>query len=412
MVVMMHINEQTSNKLTLRHSQLSFRRLFIETLLTGIGIGLLLWSGPTKLNCQRVEPKQIVCQLSTPGWLGLGIWWDKSIRNLQDVRLTRDVDDGVYFQVILQTSDGEVPLRQYKTSGWDNTEETVDRIKTFLKDPAINSLSVLQVDWLQWFGLVPGVFFSLIGLRLLYISLFSIQSKAIESYCFDQTQNSLIYQYGSLLRQKQERYAFSDIHRIILDLDLSAKARLFLTVRSGEMICLSGEMHPSVKNMLQGSEIQQLQPIANEVSRRVRCPYQLSLGLGQSWMQNQLAQNNQARAVMKFLKVGLETPDVWIFDHSAGSVTSEDRTRSENLKDIVDVQVTSMGEPTAKSDSDGDTFYTFNYQLGLMLTSGKRIAIQQFSYTDYNWKSTQGKPTAQKNAEAIAELIQQYIHKD
>jgi hypothetical protein len=137
------IAEQSPNKLVLRQNHLSFGRVFREILVTGIGVGFLLWSGPAKLNCQRIEPTQVTCQLSKPGWLGLGVWQNTAIRNLQAVELTTNVDDGVFYQVLLQTSEGEVPLREYKTSGLDNIQESVHRINTFLKDPTATTLQQL-----------------------------------------------------------------------------------------------------------------------------------------------------------------------------------------------------------------------------------------------------------------------------
>lgn len=90
----------------------------------------------------------------------------------------------------------KIPIRHYKTSGLDNTKPSVEQIQTFLNNPRSERLSVAQVDWFQWFGLVPGLCFALVGLRSLYISLLSTESKEITSCCFDQSQNKLIYQYG------------------------------------------------------------------------------------------------------------------------------------------------------------------------------------------------------------------------
>jgi hypothetical protein len=91
---------------------------------------------------------------------------------------------------------------------------------------------------------VTGLGFLLIGGRLLYISLFSIKFKSIDSYDFDQNQQRLIYQYGGLLRKKQAFYAFSDIQQLLLDIDPWAKTRLLLELRSGKVLCLNGQVYP------------------------------------------------------------------------------------------------------------------------------------------------------------------------
>ena len=83
-VAMTQIAEQSPNKLVLRQNYVSFGRVFREILVTGIGVGFLVWSGPAKLNCQRIEPTQVMCQLSKPGWLGLGVW--RSIQNFLQSR--------------------------------------------------------------------------------------------------------------------------------------------------------------------------------------------------------------------------------------------------------------------------------------------------------------------------------------
>jgi hypothetical protein len=407
---MTSIAEEPLNKLVLRQNHLSLSRLLREIFLLGIGVGILVWSSPAKLNCQRIEPMQVTCQLSKPGWLGLGIWRNERIRNLQGVKLTQHIDDGVYYQVLLQTSAGEVPLRRYKTSGLDNTRESVNRINAFLKDPTATELIIVQVDWLQWFGFVSGMFFFLIGIRTLYVSLFSIRSKLIESYCINQAQNQLTYQYGGLLRQRQDTYAFSDIHRLVLDIDAWAKARLFLEMKSGELLCLSGQAHPSRQSPWQGVQWQQIQPVADEVSRRLHRSWQLALGLGQTWIEERMAHNKRGKAIARWFKANRKLLQVWVFDHSTNSVTCQDNKTVETytLRDIVDVEVSPMQTSVASADSDDEKFYQVNYQITLVLTSGKQIPIQQFF--SYSWKDKQA--TAQAQAEEAAQCIRQYIGKD
>jgi len=303
---MIKIIEQSSQRLLLRQNRLSFGRLFREILLAGIGLNLLLWSGPAKLDCQRVESRQITCQLSKPGWLGLGLWRHQTLPNVQGMELTETIDEGMHYQIRLQTSTGAVPLRPYKTSGLDNIKENADRLQTFFNDPNATQVSIAQVDWLQWFGFAPGVFFAFVGLRLLYISLLSVESRAIEAYRFDQSQNRLTYEYGGLWRRTKEHHAFSDIQQMMLDVDPWAKTRLFLELRSGAVLCLSGQFYPVGKSPWQGNEWQQLQPIANAVSLQTHRPWKLTLGFGQSWLQKQIIENKYASAIARFFKASLD----------------------------------------------------------------------------------------------------------
>lgn len=239
----MEIIEQTLSKLSIRKSSWSLSRLLWVMLWTGVGLAFLFWSGPAKLDCQRGESRQITCRLSKPGWLGLGAWQNQTIFSLEGVELMAVEDDGVFYQILLQTSESEIPLRPYKTSGLDNTKESFERIQRFLNDPKVSRLSIAQVDWLQWAGLIPGIFLSIAGLQLLHACLFSTRAKAIESYEFDRSQGTFTYQYGGLLRQDQKRYPFAEIQQIILDIDPWTKAWLFLEMRSGEVLCLNGQIN-------------------------------------------------------------------------------------------------------------------------------------------------------------------------
>src|SRR5579883_9302 len=383
----MPIVERTANQLVIHHSQFSFKRLLWQVVVIALGVGLLLWSGPAKLDCQRSQPNQVTCQLSKPGWLGLARWRQRAIRNLQGVTLNRYVDDGVFYQVILRTSDGDLPLRPYQTSGLDNTRKTVVQIERFLNDPTANRLSVAQVDWVQWFVLLPGVCMLLGGGKSLHNTLFNIRTKAIESYRFDQEQNQVIYQYGGLFRQRQQHYPFSTIQRLILDLDQSAAAWLLLELRSGDLLCLNRRANQLERQTFRGSNWQELQPLADEMSRLLRRPWQLTVGFSSKWLQAQVLRHKRASGIARFFGISLEPPTIWIFDRSSRTILQQkgQAITTYPLKQITDVQVTPVGEPLQKQDSDGSTYYEANYQLSLVLSTEKRLVVQAFSSHEYNW---------------------------
>lgn len=114
---MLQITRQSPEQLIVRQNRLSAGRLFRECCIIGLGAALLLVSGPAKLDCQRSEPGQITCQLSYPGWLGIGVWTARSIANLQGVELSQTEDEGVFYDIRLQTSQGEISLRRQPCHG-------------------------------------------------------------------------------------------------------------------------------------------------------------------------------------------------------------------------------------------------------------------------------------------------------
>ncbi|MBW4470784.1 MAG: hypothetical protein KME45_10330 [Stenomitos rutilans HA7619-LM2] len=411
----MSIAEQTPQPLILHRRSFSFRSLASAVFNTLLGAGLLLWSGPAKLDCQKIELTQVTCQFNTPGWLGLAMWRNKPIHNLQGVRLDTSVAEGMFYKIVLLTSEGEVPLRPYQTSGWDNTRETVDRIQTFLKDPAATHLSVAQVDWLQWWGLAPGALFFLLGLRSLSVSLFSIKTRAFESYQFDSTQHQLIYRYGSLLRRHQEQYPFSHIQRLIVDLDQWAKARFLMELRSGEVFCLVGASFQGQRTSLLGLKWQQVQPLADQASHYTHRSWQLTIDFWHHWVQQQTAKNQPMNVNIRFFHTRLEPVSVWSFDWSTRSLSHQGSNTVDTykLKDVVEVQTLPVGDPIEKDDDDVYMYYEVNYQLRLLLSSGKPLLVKQFSSHEYHWKPTHvRKAAAQEHAETTAQYIREYICKN
>ncbi len=412
---MMKIVEQSAHQLTLYQNRLSQRRLLGELILTGVGLGFLLWLGPAHLKCQRMVPQKVTCQLSKPGWLGWGQWHKQSILDLQSVQLKKQATDegGESHQILLQTKTGVVPVRQYLSSGLDNNQEVVDRLRQFLKNPQAQQFSMAQVDWCQWFGLLPGLGFLLIGGRLLYISLLSTKFKSIESYCFDHSQQRFTYQYGGLLRHKQQSYAFFDIQQLVLDVDQWAKARLFLELRSGKVLCLNGQVYPKSQPFWQGEDWPAVQSIADRVSQQINLPWKLSVGFGQSWLQEQLAQNKYAKSMKWAFPSNTEPSKVWVFDRATQSISYQDsKTRQAYAwQDVADVQALASSEQnTIPYQDEGCKYYLVEYQTNLLLNSGKPLPIRNFSYREDHWEPTSDQPsTAQTWAEETAQCIREFV---
>jgi hypothetical protein len=412
---MMKIVEQSARQLTLCQNRLSQRRLWGELVLTGVGLGFLLWLGPAHLKCQRIVSQQVTCQLSKPGWLGWGRWRNQAITGLQSVQLKKQPTEegGESHQILLQTRWGAVPIREYLSSGLDNNQETVDRLGQFLQDPQAQQFSIAQVDWCQWFGLVPGLGFLLIGGRLLHISLLSTKFKLIESYSFDHSQQRLTYQYGGLLHHKQQFYAFSDIQQLVLDIDPWAKARLFLELRSGKVLCLNGQVYPQDQPFWQGADWSVVQSIADQVSQQINLPWKLSVGFGQTWLQEQLAQNKYAKSIKWDFPINTEPAKMWVFDRAAQLISYQDSKNRQAYawQDVADIQALAASEKnTIPYRDEGCKYYLVEYQTNLLLNSGQPLLIRNFLYREDHWEPTSDQPpTAQTWAEETAQCIREFV---
>jgi hypothetical protein len=411
---MLQITRQSPEQLIVRQNRLSVGRLSRELFITGLGLVFLTVSGPAKLECQRVEAAQVRCQLSYPGWLGMGVWNRQSIDDLQRVELLQVEDDGVFYDILLQTSEGEMSLRPYKTSGLDNTLESIDRIQAFLSDPNASHLTVTQWDWLQWFGLIPGLVFFLAGLQSLYSSLLSTRSKTIESYAIDESRRTLTYQYGGLLRRRQSVYPMFDIQRVFVDIHPQTGGWLFLELQTGELFCLNDPNHSANPYHLQWTDGATLRTIAQQISDRVRRPWQITLGFGPTWLQKQATQKSSARLALRLLDSISQPSSLWTFDRTGGRVIHQQThsLKTYALQGIVDVQTTPVGDPVERKDSEGTTCYDVDYEVTLKMTNGNRVTVQKFYSLEYKyrWRPEKGeKSKAQQQAEAIAQPLRDYL---
>ncbi len=121
------------------------------------------------------------------------------------------------------------------------------------------------------------------------------------------------------------------------------------------------------------------------------------------------------KAIARWLKANVQSSKVWVFDRSAHCIISQDSNtvKTYTLRDFVDVQVTPSRRLVPKEDGDGDKFYNVNYQIVLVLTSKRQVAIQHYFSREYNWEPESGKQaTAQVRAEETAQGIRQYVCKD
>lgn len=405
--------KQSPEHLIVRRNRLTASRLLRDFLVVGLGLGFLLLTGPAKLDCQRLDAGQVTCQLTKPGWVGLRRWDAQAIANLQNVELLQMEDEGVFYQILLKTSAGEIPLRPYKTSGLDNTLETVQQLQAFLEDSTATHLVVAQWDWLQWFGLIPGLVLSLAGLRSLSVFFFSVRHRTIESYCFEQVQGTFVHQFGSFLRKRQTVYSFFDIQRIVLDIHPQATACLLLELQSGKILCLNAPTPSPAASSPQTIAI--AVATANEISQRVGRPWQMTLGFRQSWLQKAADQDPVLQREWRQLDATWQSSGVWIFDRTTHRLTHQQAhaIKTYPLETATDVQVVPMGELVERKDSEGTPCYDVNVAVYLVTAKNQRILIQKFYSLEYKfrWKQEKGELSrAHQQAEAIAHPLRQYLH--
>lgn len=151
------------------------------------------------------------------------------------------------------------------------------------------------------------------------------------------------------------------------------------------------------------------------MSRQVHRPWQLTVGFWHQWVQTQSAQNQAMNAKIRDFHRRLKPVSVWAFDRSTRlfSQQSGKRVETYRLKEIAEVQTASVGTPIEKDDDEVYLYYEVNYQLSLLLSSGKPLLVKQFSSHEYHWHPKHIRQSAaQEHVEAIAQRIREYICKN
>lgn len=105
-------------------------------------IGLLIFSSgsPKTLKCNRIEPTQANCKLTSHTFSGKET---TSIRKLEGAEIEVNEDsDGDTYGVILQTKEGKILLGDYYISYDSGMQEEVNKINAFINNPLQNSLII------------------------------------------------------------------------------------------------------------------------------------------------------------------------------------------------------------------------------------------------------------------------------
>lgn len=145
----------------------------IQTMVFGLAfsccglIFLLFMAQRADLNCRRVEPTQINCQLQS-SLLGLVPISSQSVSGLIDAGVAENCDsDGCTYRVELRTESGSVPLASFYSSGEEPKRLLANQINRFVQevDEETISLKAYAGEGFGLLGLIP-IGFMLLGMAI------------------------------------------------------------------------------------------------------------------------------------------------------------------------------------------------------------------------------------------------------
>lgn len=166
----MRVVRQTSTQLTLRYYP--WKVWLISLLMITVGLIILHSGRVVTLTCNRVEPSEGLCALTSQGiWESTSTEFPTSLLQGavvdQHQHVDRD-DEGresykYSYRVVLLTRRGEIPFTSYYTSsGYRQKTVIVHRINDFVRFPDQTSLIVQQDD--RWFAYLLGGILTFAGL--------------------------------------------------------------------------------------------------------------------------------------------------------------------------------------------------------------------------------------------------------
>jgi hypothetical protein len=191
------------------------------------------------LRCNRVEPTQVNCQLTSSRFFGeTSIPMPIQGLKCAEVKETQS-DDGSDYQILLITKDHQIPLGK-DSSSFSESQEIVAQIKTFISDQSRSTLDIQQDHRFT---------FNLFGLILFYWSIRSISSSLlykIQYYCIFNKVSGLMYmQSKNFFKTEYREMYLSDIQevRVVEEIKVrdGGKIKIYktkLALRSGEEIDL------------------------------------------------------------------------------------------------------------------------------------------------------------------------------
>ncbi len=238
----MKIVEQTPTKIRLKASDLGVP-IFLTLL--GLpfflaGLVVILFLGKlTQLECNRLEPTQVACQLTASGILNTRTT-NIPVGELQgaEIETSQDSDGDITYRVALITRQGRLPLTDSYSAGLGtNHQQNTNQINTFLSRADQENLVIQQDD--RWFAFIFGGIFMLVGSGIIAGGLFNQFSSAC---ILDKTSGRLYLDRKNGFRTKRKEYPLHEIKAAKVventDSDGDPTYATYLVLRSGEKIPL------------------------------------------------------------------------------------------------------------------------------------------------------------------------------
>lgn len=123
-----------------------------------VGLAVMLFLGQmVTLTCVRSQPPPGYCTLRSANMVSAR----ETIIPITDLRgASLDIsygDDGETYRVLLQTSDGSLPMTGYYSSGFKAKQRAVDQVNSFLMYDTMQTLYVKSDDRI-WIAIFSGIF--------------------------------------------------------------------------------------------------------------------------------------------------------------------------------------------------------------------------------------------------------------
>lgn len=194
----------------------------------GLAVASVLFFGSkTTLECARGA--QSACTLTQQTFLKAK---SQTIRldQLHSAWLSSNTDSEgkETYQVILRTSQGELPLTSYSSSGYISHKRIVDNINNFLQDPGQTTISAKQDSRMLLY--ILGAIFGAIGLLMILLT-------SRITVDLDRSKGLATMQRASLITRSSEEILLSDLSGAEVEesrSDNSSTYRVALVQRNGQ----------------------------------------------------------------------------------------------------------------------------------------------------------------------------------
>lgn len=215
----------------------------LPCLLLGLTI-ITLFGKVTTLKCNRLEIKQVSCEIISSRLLGRKV---TSLTNgmLKGAELENGTLKGAElepsqtnYRINIITKNGIIPLTDYYSSGLSEKSEKVEKINKFMGDSQQISLIVKQDDRL--FAYQLGSVFALVGGWLFFAQLIQLTSKT--SLTLDKKSGRIYLRKGNIFKSDLKEYPLQEVKAVKVVEDSDSQEvhiyNMILIFNSGEEIYL------------------------------------------------------------------------------------------------------------------------------------------------------------------------------